>query len=91
MSFTCPVLHISFVICVLQKRDHGIEFSDLNEAVTQTDFILNDNGHKTKMKLIAGFLGIGQNPETGALRPILGWLTAVPSPKILAQNTEYEL
>jgi hypothetical protein len=29
------------------------------------------------MKLIAGFLGIGQNPETGALRPCLGWITAV--------------
>jgi hypothetical protein len=63
----------------------------LNEAVTQADFILNDKGNKTKMKLIAGFLGIGQNPETGALRPILGWLTAVPSPKISEGNTEYEL
>jgi hypothetical protein len=30
------------------------------------------------MKLIAGFLGIGQNQTTGALRPCLGWLTALP-------------
>ncbi|CAF3374398.1 unnamed protein product [Rotaria socialis] len=69
------------------RRDHhhhtqgminGIEFGDFSEAVTQTDFILDDNGHETKMKLIAGFLGIGQNIKTGALRPCLGWLTALP-------------
>jgi hypothetical protein len=30
------------------------------------------------MKLIAGFLGIGQNTKTGALRPCLGWTTALP-------------
>lgn len=69
------------------RRDHrhytqglinGIEFSDFSESVTQTDFILDDNGHETKMKFIAGFLGIGQNPETGALRPCLGWVSALP-------------
>jgi len=37
------------------------------------------------MKFIAGFLGIGQNPTTGALRPCLGWVTALPNPK---QSTE---
>jgi hypothetical protein len=42
---------------------------------------LDDNGHETKMKLIAGFLGIGQNQTTGALRPCLGWLTALPITK----------
>ncbi|CAF1038522.1 unnamed protein product [Rotaria sordida] len=55
-----------------------IEFADFNESVTRTDFILDDNGHETKMKFIAGFLGIGQNPTTGALRPCLGWATALP-------------
>jgi hypothetical protein len=55
--------------------------SDFNEGVTQTDFILNDIGLKIEMKLIAGFLGIGQNPKTNALRPVLGWLTALPSVK----------
>ncbi|UJR35163.1 hypothetical protein I4U23_027931 [Adineta vaga] len=68
------------------RRDHhhytqgminGIEFGDFNESVTQTDFILDDNGHETKMKIIAGCLGIGQNPNTGALRPCLGWTTAL--------------
>ncbi len=52
-----------------------------SESVTHTDFILNDNTHETKMKLIAGFLGIGQNPETDALRPCLGWVTALPKQK----------
>ncbi len=33
------------------------------------------------MKFIAGFLGIGQNPTTGALRPCLGWVTALPNPE----------
>jgi len=70
------------------RRDHkhytqglinGIEFGDFNESTTQTDFILDDNGHITKMKFIAGFLGIGQNPKTGALRPCLGWLSALPT------------
>ncbi len=61
---------------------NGIEFGDFSESVTQTDFILDDNGHETKMKLIAGFLGIGQNPKTGALRPCLGWITALPTEKI---------
>ncbi|CAF1586775.1 unnamed protein product [Rotaria sp. Silwood1] len=54
-----------------------IEFGDFNESVTRTDFILDDNGHETKMKFIAGFLGIGQNPKTSALRPCLGWATAL--------------
>lgn len=56
----------------------GVEFKDLEESVTITDFILNDNGNVTNMKLIAGFLGIGQNQDTGALRPCLGWVTAIP-------------
>ncbi|CAF1406442.1 unnamed protein product [Adineta steineri] len=73
------------------RRDHhhycqglinGIEFSDFNESVTQTDFVLDDNGHEIKMKLIAGFLGIGQNSKTGALRPCLGWATALPSGEV---------
>ncbi len=51
-----------------------------SESVTHTDFILLDD-NKTKMKLIAGFLGIGQNPETDALRPCLGWITALPKQK----------
>jgi len=42
---------------------------------------LDDNGHETKMKFIAGFLGIGQNPKTGALRPCLGWASALPIKK----------
>jgi hypothetical protein len=54
-----------------------------SESITLTDFILDDNGIRTEMKLIAGFLGIGQNPETGALRPCLGWVTAVSRNKIL--------
>ncbi|CAF1018387.1 unnamed protein product [Adineta steineri] len=60
---------------------NGIEFCDFYESVTQTDFILDDNGHETKMKFIAGFLGIGQNSETGALRPCLGWISALPIEK----------
>jgi hypothetical protein len=57
---------------------NGIDFNDFNESVTQTDFVLDDNGHITKMQLVAGFLGVGQNPKTGALRPCLGWVTALP-------------
>ncbi|CAF3537425.1 unnamed protein product [Rotaria sp. Silwood1] len=70
---------------------YGIDFSDFNEAITQTDFILNDNGNKITMKLIAGFLGIGQNPKTNALRPILGWLTALPLAKPPIRKTWDEM
>lgn len=55
----------------------GVDFRDLSESVTKTEFILDNNGEESKMQLVAGFLGIGQNPETGALRPCLGWLTAI--------------
>lgn len=59
---------------------HGIDFDDFTEAVTKTDFILDDNGNEIKMKLIAGFFGISQNPDTKALRPALGWTTVFTSP-----------
>ncbi|CAF2872591.1 unnamed protein product [Rotaria sp. Silwood2] len=71
----------SYSLTNTEEVTYGIDFSDFNEAVTQTDFILNDNGVKNNMKIIAGFLGIGQNPTTKALRPVLGWLTAIPSAK----------
>ncbi|CAF1577052.1 unnamed protein product, partial [Rotaria sp. Silwood1] len=74
-----------------EEVTYGIDFSDFNEAITQTDFILNDNGNKITMKLIAGFLGIGQNPKTNALRPILGWLTALPLAKPPIRKTWDEM
>jgi hypothetical protein len=43
------------------------------------------------MTLIAGFLGIGQNPETGALRPCLGWVTALPKKPNILVNYIYRL
>ena len=67
------------------RRDHrhwsyglinGIPYEDFMEAVTVTDFILNNNGHEIKMVWLAGFMGISQNAETGALRPAMGWATA---------------
>lgn len=54
---------------------------DLSESVSQIDFILDDDGHEIKMKLISGFLGVSQNPETGALRPAMGWVSVVRSDK----------
>jgi len=58
-----------------QGKIYGIDFADIAEAVTMTEFILDDNGTEYPMKLISGFLGISQNPSTFALRPVLGWLT----------------
>ena len=72
---------ITFTALHVQGTINGIDFQDFSESVTQTDFTLDDNGREIKMKLVAGFLGIGQNPETGALRPCLGWLTALPKEK----------
>jgi hypothetical protein len=39
---------------------------------------LDDDGNIIKIKFIAGFLGIGQNSKTGALRSCLGWISASP-------------
>ena len=71
------IIILFYFIC-FKGLINGIEFSDFSESVTQTDFVLDDNGHITNMKLVAGFLGVGQNPKTGALRPCLGWATALP-------------
>jgi hypothetical protein len=58
-----------------QGTINGIPYDKLNESITQTEFILNNNGTELKMKLVSGFLGVSQNPETMALRPALGWMT----------------
>lgn len=73
--------HIYSFIFYIYGLLNGIDFEDFFESITQTDFALDDNGHKIKMKLIAGFLGIGQNQKSSALRPCLGWLTALPQEK----------
>ncbi|CAF4700051.1 unnamed protein product [Rotaria socialis] len=52
-------------------------FDGCKKSIAKTDFTLYNNGMEIKMKLIAGFLGISQNPQTGALRPSMGWITTV--------------
>ncbi|CAF4262331.1 unnamed protein product [Rotaria sp. Silwood2] len=47
---------------------HRVDVSDFNEAVTQTDFILDNNGVDIKMKLIAGFLDISISPSRSRRR-----------------------
>jgi len=58
-----------------QGMINGIETSDLEESITQTEFILDDRGSEYKMMLVAGFFGVSQNSITKALRPVLGWFT----------------
>ena len=58
---------------------------DLVESITQTDFFLNNNGNLISMKLIAGFFGVGRNPAKSAIRPCLGWVTAVPSEQVVTK------
>jgi len=77
-SFINFFLKYLFYLIYFKDFINGIESRDFSESVTQTDFVLDDNGHITKMKLIARFLGIAQNPTTGALCPCLGWVTALP-------------
>ncbi|CAF1256553.1 unnamed protein product [Adineta ricciae] len=62
---------------------YGMNLSDLEESITQTDFFLNNNGTSISMKFIAGFFGVGKNPTTSALRPCLGWVTAVSSEQVV--------
>lgn len=59
-----------------QGKINGIDFGDFSQAVTATEAILDDNGTQHPIKVLAGFLGISQNPTTLALRPAIGCLIA---------------
>jgi len=60
----------------LQNQGEQIDFDDLNTPVVSlTDFKLDNYGVISKMMLSSGFVGISQNNETLAVRPVLGWMT----------------
>jgi hypothetical protein len=49
------------------------ELKYMPDAISQTDFMLNNNNSCTPMTLYAGFMGITQNPKTKAIRPEIAW------------------
>lgn len=62
----------------LQESSYGVYPSCFTLNAAKTDFILDDNGGLSKLQLWAGFLGVEQNPETMALRPLIGWAVIDP-------------
>ena len=62
----------------LQESSYGVYPSCFILNAAKTDFILDDNGALSKLQLWAGFLGVEQNPETMALRPLIGWAVINP-------------
>ncbi|CAM4801075.1 unnamed protein product [Rotaria magnacalcarata] len=57
---------------LLSNYENGIDFKYFAESITKTEFTLYNNGMEIRMKLITRFLGISQNPQTGALRSSVG-------------------
>ena len=49
-----------------------------NAGAQRGVILLDDNGALSKLQLWAGFLGVEQNPETMALRPLIGWAVINP-------------
>jgi hypothetical protein len=62
----------------LEESNYGVNPSCFTFNAAKTDFILDDNGALSKLQLWAGFLGVEQNPETMALRPLIGWAVINP-------------
>ncbi len=50
-----------------------LELSDFSKGLSKADFVLDNNGDKSKMEFLAGFVGIGQDAKTKALRPEINW------------------
>lgn len=50
-----------------------LEVSDFPKGLSKADFVLDNNGDKSKMEFLAGFVGIGQDAKTKALRPEINW------------------
>ncbi|MFK7903817.1 MAG: DUF4419 domain-containing protein [Chitinophagales bacterium] len=47
--------------------------ADLPKGLSKADFVLDNNGDKSKMEFLAGFVGISQDSKTKALRPEINW------------------
>ncbi|MGB1243772.1 MAG: DUF4419 domain-containing protein [Chitinophagales bacterium] len=47
--------------------------TDLPKGLSKADFVLDNNGDKSKMEFLAGFVGISQDSKTKALRPEINW------------------
>jgi hypothetical protein len=57
-----------------------------NLEISHVSLLYGDNEREIKMKLIAGFMDVGQNPNTDVLRPVLGGLIVLPPIKHPALN-----
>ena len=59
-----------------EKYNYGqtiLEITDFPQGLSKADFELDNNGDKSKMEFLAGFVGIGQDAKTKALRPEINW------------------
>jgi hypothetical protein len=77
------------MMCNIQPM--GIETCDFTRAITNTDVVLCVGDIELQMKLISGFIGVSQNPETLALRPVIGWIVAYNKYPISSDYSYLEL
>lgn len=50
-----------------------VELTDLTSGLSKADLLYDDRGKHYQMELIAGFVGIRQDPRTNSLRPEISW------------------
>ncbi|MDY6900417.1 MAG: DUF4419 domain-containing protein [Cyanobacteriota bacterium] len=53
--------------------NNGIPPAAFPLGISQASFSLNTLQGESQLELIAGFIGVGQNQETGCLHPEIGW------------------
>lgn len=53
--------------------DDGISTEAFSNGISQASFSLNTPDGELRLELIAGFIGVCQNQQTGCLHPEIGW------------------
>jgi hypothetical protein len=56
-----------------ERIDCGPKTNELPSGLSRVDFLWDYLGTEIPMELLAGFVGVSQDPRTLALRPAIGW------------------
>jgi hypothetical protein len=73
------------------RSESNVQMSDLPSGLSRADMLYDDFGTQYQMELIAGFVGIKQDPLTNSLRPEISWAvidTGLPPTEELAKAYE---
>ncbi|MCB0631870.1 MAG: DUF4419 domain-containing protein [Saprospiraceae bacterium] len=77
-----------------KRAESTVEMEDLPSGLAKADLLYDDYGTLYQMELIAGFVGIKQDPVTNSLRPEISWAVvdtgAPPSDELLESYKEFK-